>query len=126
MKNILLSKSAFVLSLTALLGWTPLAYAQHHPGHVEVHREPYVGSVHYGERPIGGYRTIYRDDYFRRFRPGYFPIVIGGGQYYYYPSLPPGCGLVVIGGATYYQCGGVYYSPYLYGGRTVYLVVPPL
>jgi hypothetical protein len=30
----------------------------------------------------------------------------------------------VIGGITYFLFDGVYYQSYLYGGQTVYLVVP--
>jgi hypothetical protein len=108
----------------------------------------HVGSVHYGARAApahvgpevragavrsehyagsayrGGYRNPYRDDYFRHFRPGYLPFVIDDAQYYGYYSLPPGCQLVVLNGITYYLLDGVYYQPYIYGGQTVYLVVP--
>jgi hypothetical protein len=107
-----------------------------------------IGSVHYGARagrdpagpavrpgavrpqPIvgsagrGGYRNPYRDDYFRHFRPGYRSFLIGGASYYYYDNLPPDCQTVVIGGVTYYLCDGVYYEAYIYGGQTVYMVVP--
>ena len=39
-------------------------------------------------------------------------------------SLPFGYQLVVLNGITYYLFNGVYYQPYIYGGQTVYLVVP--
>ena len=107
-----------------------------------------VGSIHYGARgtpdpagpavrpgpvrsvhdarsaPRGGNRNPYRDDYFRHFRPGYRSFLIGDASYYYYDDLPPGCQTVVIGGITYYLCDGVYYQAYIYGGQTVYMVVP--
>jgi hypothetical protein len=73
----------------------------------------------------GGYRNPYREDYFRRFRPGYHPIVVSGAQYYLYPELPPGCQTVVVNGVTYYLCDGVYYQPYFYEGQTQFMVVPP-
>ena len=38
--------------------------------------------------------------------------------------LPPGYQTVVTDGITYYLYDGVYYQPYLYGGQTVYMVVP--
>jgi hypothetical protein len=107
----------------------------------------HTGSVHYGARedpirhdvvrpdavrfehyaglaPRGVYRNPYHDDYFRRFRTGYFPLLLGGAQYYGYYDLPLGCSPVVLNGATYYYCDGVYYQPYMYGGQTVYLVAP--
>jgi len=107
-----------------------------------------MGSVHYGARAVpaqfgptvraaavrsehyagvasrGGYRNPYRDDYFRRFRPGYLPFVIDDAQYYGYDNLPPGYQQVVLNGIIYYLFDGVYYRPYIYGGQTVYLVVP--
>jgi len=113
-------------------------------GHAAVH----TGSVHYGGRVApahvgpavhtgavraehyagsghgGGYRNPYRDEYFRRFRPGYLSFLIGDAQYYYYDALPPDCQTVVSNGITYSLCDGVYYQPYLYGGQTVYVVVP--
>ena len=58
------------------------------------------------------------------FRPGYFPFVLGDAQYYGYYSLPLGYQQVVLNGITYYLFDGVYYQPYIYGGQTVYLVVP--
>ena len=65
-----------------------------------------------------------RNEYFRRFRSGYRPFVLGGAQYYGYDSLPPGYQQVVLNGITYYLFDGVYYQAYIYGGQTVYLVVP--
>jgi hypothetical protein len=50
--------------------------------------------------------------------------VIDDAQYYGYDSLPLGCQLVMLNGITYYLLDGVYYQPYIYGGQTVYLVVP--
>ena len=35
-----------------------------------------------------------------------------------------GCQTVLENGITYDVCDGVYYQPYIYGGRTVYWVVP--
>jgi hypothetical protein len=108
----------------------------------------HVGSIHYGARatpdPVdpavrpgavrsgnyagaaarGGYRNPYRDDYFRHFRPGYRSFVIGDASYYYYDNLPVGCQTVLANGITYDLCDGVYYQPYIYGGQTVYMVVP--
>ena len=72
----------------------------------------------------GGYRNPYRDEYFRHFRPGYRPFVLGDAQYYGYDTLPPGYQQVVLKGIVYYLFDGVYYQPYIYGGQTVYLVVP--
>lgn len=39
----------------------------------------------------------------------------------YYNSLPGGCVLR----SGYHYCGGVYYQPFVQGGRTVYVVVNP-
>ena len=44
---------------------------------------------------------------------------------------PPGYAFYKYGGYTYYRAGNTYYTPYFYGGRTVYLQVktqngPPL
>ena len=84
-----------------------------------------VRSEHYaGSASRGGYRNPYRDEYFRHFRPGYRPFVLGDAQYYGYDSLPLGYQQVVLNGITYYLFDGVYYQPYIYGGQTVYLVVP--
>jgi hypothetical protein len=98
-----------------------------------------TGSIHFGERagrdPVGpavrpvqavgsAYRNPYHGEYSRHFRPGYRPILLGGAQYYLYDSLPLGCQTVLANGITYDVCDGVYYQPYIYGGQTVYLVVP--
>jgi hypothetical protein len=84
-----------------------------------------VRSEHYAGSPSGGaYRNPYRDDYFRHFRPGYRPYILGGAQYYGYDDLPLGCQVVVQDGITYDLCDGVYYQPYIFGGQTVYMVVP--
>ncbi len=98
-----------------------------------------VGSIHYGERagrdPVGpavqrgqafggAARNPYHSEYARHFRPGYRPIMLGGAQYYLYDNLPDGCQTVLANGITYDVCDGVYYQPYIYGGQTVYLVVP--
>jgi hypothetical protein len=89
------------------------------PGRREVH-----GPYH-EVREHEFYRNPYRDDYFRRFRPGWRPIVVRGVQYYAYPVLPPGYQTVVVNGVTYYLLDGVYYQPTLYEGQTMYMVVPP-
>ena len=87
-----------------------------------------TGSVrfeHYaGSASRGGYRNPYGNEYFRHFPPGYLPFVFNDAQYYGYYSLPLGYQLVVLNGITYYVLNGVYYQPYIYGGQTVYLVVP--
>jgi hypothetical protein len=84
-----------------------------------------VRSEHYaGAEHGGGYRNPYRAEYFGHFRPGYLSFVIGDASYYYYANLPPDCQTVVIDGITYYVLDGVYYQAYLYGGQTVYVVVP--
>ena len=84
-----------------------------------------VRAEHYAGSPSrGGYRNPYREEYFRHFRPGYRPFLLGDAQYYGYDDLPPGYQVVVINGITYYVFDGVYYQPYIYGGQTVYLVVP--
>jgi len=122
-------------------------------GHGGGHAVAHVGSVHYGARPgpvrvapfrvapavragavrseyyagsapWGAYRNPYGDAYFRHFRPGYRPFVLGGAQYYGYDSLPLGYQQVVLNQIPYYLYDGVYYQPYIYGGQTVYLVVP--
>ena len=90
---------------------------------------PPVGSVrseHYAATPPRGvYRNPYRDDYFRRFPPGYYPFVFDNVQYYGYYGLPLGFQQIVVNGMVYYLFNGVYYQAYMYGGQTVYLVVPP-
>ena len=84
-----------------------------------------VRSEHYaGSASRGVYRNPYRDEYFRHFRPGYRPFVLAGAQYYGYDTLPLGYQQVVLNGTVYYLFDGVYYQPYIYGGQTVYLVVP--
>lgn len=84
-----------------------------------------VRSEHYAGSPSGGgYRNPYRDEYFRHFRPGYGSFVLGDASYYYYDTLPPDYQTVVIDGVTYYVYDGVYYQAYVYGGQTVYMVVP--
>jgi hypothetical protein len=84
-----------------------------------------VRSEHYAGSPSSGaYRNPYRDEYFRQFPPGYSPFVFGGAQYYGYYSLPLGYQEVVLNGIIYYLFNGVYYQPYIYGGQTIYLVVP--
>jgi hypothetical protein len=115
------------------------------------HTDAHIGSVHYGTAPAhaapvrvapvvrtgtvrsehyagspsrGAYRNPYSNEYFRHFRPGYRSFLIGDASYYYYDALPPDYQTVVIGGITYYLYGGVYYQAYLYGGQTVYMVVP--
>ena len=119
-------------------------------GHVEFGHAAGVGSVHFAahEAPHAGpvvragehaaravehvgaevahavYRNPYRDDYFRRFPPGYHSFVLSGAQYYGYYSPPVGYQQVVVNGVVYYLFDGVYYQPYMYGGQTVYLVVP--
>lgn len=40
-----------------------------------------------------------------------------------YPVLPPGCVPYMYGGYRYYTVRGLYYYPYFYGGRTVYIQV---
>ena len=98
-----------------------------------------IGSIHFGGRvgrdpvgpairPVEGregvHRNPYHEEYARHFRPGYRPIMLGGAQYYMYDNLPVGCQTVLQNGITYDVCDGVYYQPYIYGGQTVYLVVP--
>jgi hypothetical protein len=71
------------------------------------------------------YHNPYADAYFRRFRPGYRPVVVGTTQYYIYPTLPPVYQTVVVNGVSYYVADGIFYQPYLYEGQTVYMVAPP-
>jgi hypothetical protein len=90
-----------------------------------VRSEHYAGSAHYaGAAASGAYRNPYSGDYFRHFRPGYRSFLIGDASYYYYDDLPSGYQTVVIDGITYYLYDGVYYQAYLYGGQTVYMIVP--
>ncbi len=85
-----------------------------------VRRVEHVGA----EVAHAAFRNPYRDEYFRRFPPGYHPFVLNGAQYYGYYSLPVGYRQVLLNGITYFLFGGVYYKPYMYGGQTIYLVVP--
>ncbi|MCY2994291.1 MAG: hypothetical protein NTY19_41425 [Planctomycetota bacterium] len=43
--------------------------------------------------------------------------MLGGAQYYGYGSLPLGYQQVVLNGITYFLFDGVYYQPYIYGGK---------
>ncbi len=149
-----MTRRILLLGIAAWLGLSaPFARAQIHL-HVDVGRRPgasiHFGSVapprpavvvppasvryeHYHPRPPVVvapaprvvYRNPYANPYFRRFRPGYLPIVVGTTQYYYYPVLPPAYQTVVVNGVTYYLADGVYYQPYIYQGQTVFMVVPP-
>ena len=85
-----------------------------------------VRSEHYAASGSGrGYHNRYRDNYFRRFRPGYLPFVLSDGyEYYGYYDLPLGYQQVVEDGITYYLFDGIYYQAYIIDGRTVYVVVP--
>ena len=85
-----------------------------------------VRSEHYAHAgSVGGYHNRYRDDYFRRFRPGFLPFVLSDGyEYYGYYDLPLGYQQVVEDGITYYLFDGIYYQAYIIDGRTVYVVVP--
>ncbi len=91
------------------------------PDHVGPAVRPEHGAV---VGPNGAFRNPYRDDYFRRFPPGYHPFVLNGAQYYGYYSLPVGFQQLVLNGITYFLFDGVYYQSYIYGGQTVYVVVP--
>ncbi len=53
----------------------------------------------------------------------YRSFLIGDASYYD-DDLPLGYQIVVIDGVTYYLFDCVYYRAYLYGGQTVYMVVP--
>jgi hypothetical protein len=85
-----------------------------------------VRAEHYAHADHGhDHRNPYRDDYARHFRPGFRTFLLGDALYDYYDTLPGDCQPVVNDdGSTYYLCDGVYYEPYVYGGQTVYLVVP--
>ena len=126
--------------VAVVMSWATLGIAAEH-GHVEFSHGAGVGSVHFAPHgpPVHAgpvvrhvesevahavYRNPYRDDYFRRFPPGYHPFMLNGAQYYGYYSLPAACQQVLLNGIAYFLCGGVYYSPYIYGGQTIYLVVP--
>lgn len=85
-----------------------------------------VRAEHYAvAAPRGAYSNPYRDDYFRRLPPGYRPIMLNGAQYYGYNSLPRGYTQVTLNGILHFLFGGVYYRPYIYGGQTLYVAVPP-
>lgn len=93
---------------------------------------PYYGSVHFEHhddwwrRGWWGGVPRYAPDYFRRFRPGWATLLLGGALYYYWTALPDaGCGTQVINDQTYYICDGIYYVPYFYNGTMVYVAVPP-
>jgi hypothetical protein len=150
MRRIFLGAGALVLGLAALMWATTCISAPHGGGgHAGGgHAAAGIGSVHFGARAAPArvgpavragavrsehyagvaarsvYRNPYRDDYFRRFRPGYRPFVLGGAQYYGYDTLPLGYQQVVLNGIICYLFDGVYYQRYVYGGQTVYLVVP--
>jgi hypothetical protein len=147
MRRIYLWTGTFVLGLAALM-WATASFSAPRGGgggHVAAGRVgggqavARTGSIHYGARagrdPAGpavrpglesggAHRNPYRGEYARHFRPGYRPIMLGGAQYYMYDNLPVGCQAVLENGMTYDVCDGVYYQPYIYGGQTVYLVVP--
>jgi hypothetical protein len=89
-----------------------------------VRSEHYAGGAAVGGGYGGGYRNPYRDNYFNRFRPGYYPFLFDGTQYYGYYDLPVGYQTVVEDANTYYLFDGIYYQGYIIGGQTVYLVVP--
>lgn len=143
MRRIVLGPGTLVLCLGTLM-WATAPLSAQHDGYYPAVR---VGSIHYGARPPvryvpavppgavryghyaspvygGAFRNPYRADYFSHFRPGYRPFVLGGAQYYGYYSLPLGYQPVMRNGIAYYLSDGVYYQPYIYGGQTVYLVVP--
>jgi hypothetical protein len=146
MKRVTYWIGTLALGLTALTSASAPLSAQHAGGARSGaaaggggHAVARTGSVHYGARagrdpagpavrPVqavgGAYRNPYQGAYSRHFRPGYRQIVLGSAQYYMYDSLPIGCVTVLENGITYDVCDGVYYQPYIYGGQTVYLVVP--
>jgi hypothetical protein len=148
MRHIFVGTGTLVLALATLM-WATAPSSAQHGGHAGGgHAPARTRSVHYGARVApgrvgpavwagavrsehyagsvsrGAYRNPYRDEYFRHFRPGYRPFVFGGAQYYGYDGLPLGYQPVVLNRITYYLYDGVYYQPYIYGGQTVYLVVP--
>jgi len=153
MRRIFFGTVTLVMGLATLM-WATAPISAQRGGHAGGgHAVAHVGSVHYGARPAparvapvrvgpavlpgavrfehyagsafgGAYRNPYSDAYFRQFRPGYRPFVLSGAQYYGYDSLPLGYQQVVMDSITYYFSDGVYYQPYIYGGQTVYLVVP--
>jgi hypothetical protein len=140
----------FALAMTGLVCLTLLAFAnvssgayyyrgsvRYGPRYGPAYRGAAYGSVRYGGvyrgaaiRPLPAGRpywagTVYNRRYAGWFHPGYRSITIGSGNYFYYPRLPVGYRTVVAGPTTYYVSNNVYYRPYIYGGQTVYLVVPP-
>ena len=153
MRRIFVGLGALVLGLATLMWATVPISAQrggrggggHGGGGPTAAR---IGSIHYGARVVparvglavragavrsehharlassGAYRNPCRDEYFRHFRPGYRPYLLDNAQYYGYDSLPLGYQVVMRNGITYYLFDGVYDQAYMYGGRTVYLVVP--
>jgi hypothetical protein len=153
MRRIFLGRGTLVLGLATWM-WTTVPISAQHGGHAGgghaggAPAVAHVGSVHYAARtaPVrvgpavgtgavhsehyagsgsgGGYRNPYRADYFGRFRPGYYPFLLDGAQYYGYYDLPVGYQTVVEDGITYYLFDGIYYEAYIVGGQTVYLVVP--
>jgi len=148
MRRVFFRTGTLFLGLATLM-WVTAPIRAQRGGHAGGgHSVAHVGSVHNGSRPApvrvapavragavrfehyagsaasGAYRNPYRDEYFRHFRPGYRSFLIGDASYYYYDALPPGYQTVVINGITYYLFDGVYYQPYIYGGQTVYMVVP--
>ena len=139
MRRIIFWTGTLVLGLAASIWVTAPLRAQHAGGRGgpvgRSHPIARIGSIHYGaragrdpagaaERLGGAHRNPYHEEYSRRFRPGYRPIMLGGAQYYMYDNLPIGCQTVLENGITYDVCDGVYYQPYIYGGHTVYLVIP--
>jgi hypothetical protein len=151
MRSIFFGTGTLVLGLATLM-WatTPISAQRGGHGGGGGHSTAHVGSVHYGASvaPVhvgptvhagavhsehdagwqstggGGVRSPYRAGYSSHFRPGYSLFLLDGAQYYGYDSLPLGYQQVLLGGITYYFLDDVYYQAYIYGGQTVYLVVP--
>jgi hypothetical protein len=125
MRRFIFLTGAVVLGLATLM-WAAAPARAPRPSHAPARVAPpaRAGSVHYGARPAaparvvgpavwagavrsehyahaasrGAYRNPYRDEYFRRFRPGYSSFLIGDASYYYYDDLPPECETVVSDG----------------------------
>jgi hypothetical protein len=77
--------------------------------------------------PIGSLRpTIYSPAYFRQFRPGFQPILVGNVAYYYYSVLPPGATWVMHRGTGFYRAGGMWFQPHFTGGRRYSSPCPPV
>jgi hypothetical protein len=146
MRRIFFGPGTLVLALATLMWATPPVSAQRGGRGGGGHATAHTGSIHYaaparvgppvragavrsehyaGSPARGAYRNPYSDEYFRHFRSGYRPYVLDGAQYYGYDDLPLGYQQVLLNGVTYYLFDGVYYQPYIYGGQTVYLAVPP-